>query len=195
MSLPCALQSVYCHWRSGHRCLLHNGLERHELTTRRQVKYEDTCKGSTSLEKTWAEKSRQIVSYKRPQTWNWLKSWNCKAGIKQLLILKRLTQDILHDKLIFLPQFVKGSPDWLAIRKWICFDPTSAGVAVKVMTGIDGSVHRIDYRWSYCNTGWCHTVFCSFSLEATRPVTTSCRRVMCLVVKRHTKKEMKRKRR
>lgn len=47
-----------------------------------------------------------------------------------------LTQQMLHDGLVVLPEVVEGAPARVAIGEGVGLDPAPAGIAKKVLAGI-----------------------------------------------------------
>jgi len=60
-------------------------------------------------------------------------------------------EDILENQLIVLCELTERPPRGVTVRKWILLDPSTARVLVKVFTGIDCCVERIDDRCSSCD--------------------------------------------
>lgn len=56
----------------------------------------------------------------------------------------RLTQEMLHDGLVVLPEVVEGAPARVAIREGVGLDPAPAGIAKKVLAGIHRPVQRAE---------------------------------------------------
>lgn len=51
-----------------------------------------------------------------------------------------LTQQVLHDGLVVLPEVVEGAPARVAIGEGVGLDPTPAGIAEEVLAGIHRAV-------------------------------------------------------
>lgn len=55
-----------------------------------------------------------------------------------------LTQQMLHDGLVVLPEVVEGAPARVAIGKGVGLDPAPASIAEKILTGIHCPVQRAE---------------------------------------------------
>lgn len=55
-----------------------------------------------------------------------------------------LTQQVLHDGLVVLPEVVEGAPARVTIREGVGLNPAPAGVAEEVLTGIHRAVQRAE---------------------------------------------------
>lgn len=68
---------------------------------------------------------------------------------------RTLTQQVLHDEHVVLPQVAEGSPAGLAVREGVALYPAATGKVVEVITGVNRLIQATHDHTGHCDAWLC----------------------------------------